>query len=500
MKGRLTLLLCLLSLAMSAQQLRFKYTYGGTSYDYGRSAKQTLDTGYIAAGSTSSFGNGTMDMMLVRTDSMGKQRWVRTYGGSNVEWGYDVEQTKDTGFAIAGYTNSFGAGGYDFYLVKTDTAGNQQWAKTYGGADWDFAYSMEQTSDGGYILAGGTYSTVGGDEDVYLVKTNSIGDTLWTRKYGGPMQDEAHSVKQTSDGGYILTGFSKTSNDTLGNVYVIKTDAGGDTVWTRKYGGAKADFGNDVIESTSLSAYVIGGGTNSFGLPDLDFYLLQLQLNGDTVWTRKYKPTGGNGDDVINGVCAAKFNTFAFTGYNYSNSAGFNDIFFFKFDQWGYYIDATSYGTFQHEDGFSIENTMDNGFILCGFTDSTQTGFGLPNLLLIKTDSLGSTAKKFQVGLNEQIKGDVVGSIYPNPVKGSAEFALSGLAGRNSIETGSVKMAVFNSIGADVSNALTITDITNTPDALRIRFNRAEMAPGIYFVSIWHENCILGTGKFIIND
>lgn len=496
----LLILSLMLSFAVEAQQVRFKYTYGGTSYDYGRSAKQIFDKGYIAAGSTSSFGLGNMDILLIRTDSMGAQRWARNYGGTNVDHAYCVQQTQDTCFIIAGYTNSFGAGGYDFYLIKTDTSGNVKWAKTYGGSDWEFAYSVQQTSDGGYIIAGGTYTNTAGDEDVYLVKTNSTGDTLWTKKYGGAGQDEARSVKQTSDGGYILTGFSKTASDTLGNVYVIKTNSTGDTTWTRKYGGTKADFGNDVIESVAFSRYFVCGGTNSFGLPDLDFYLLVLQLNGDTIITHKIEPGSGGGDDVANGLTAGPGSKFAFIGSNYSASAGLNDAFFFQFDQNGYYTAATSYGTFQHDEGFSIQTTADKGYIICGYTDSTQTGFGQPNLFLVKTDSAGATVKKFSVGSHEIAAPErSFTRIYPNPMGRTATISIANPS-RNHIDPEQVIIKAVDILGRELGTGIVIKQTLNLQEAFYVDIEQRGLEPGIYFISVVSSGELLGEGKLIITE
>ncbi|MFH1010077.1 MAG: hypothetical protein V1784_02440, partial [bacterium] len=132
--------------------------------------------------------------------------WTRTYGGSSYEDAYSVQQTADGGYVLAGYTETFGGGNGDVYLVKTNSQGDTLWTRTYGGSTWDWAESVQQTSDGGYIMAGVTNSFGAGNEDFYLVKTNSQGDTLWTRTYGGNNADDALSVQQTADGGYIVAG------------------------------------------------------------------------------------------------------------------------------------------------------------------------------------------------------------------------------------------------------------------------------------------------------
>ena len=214
-------------------------------------------------------------------------------GGAADDWAYSVQQTADGGYIVAGYTNSFGAGDYDFYLVKTNSQGDTLWTRTYGGSDDDWAYSVQQTADGGYIVAGYTYSFGAGDDDFYLVKTNSQGDTLWTRTYGGSGDDEAYSVQQTADGGYIVAGYTSSFGAGSGDFYLVKTNSQGDTLWTRTYGGSGYD-GAYSVQQTADGGYIVAGYTGSFGAGSDDFYLVKTNSQGDTLWTRTY---GGSSND-----------------------------------------------------------------------------------------------------------------------------------------------------------------------------------------------------------
>jgi len=247
-------------------------TYGGTNDDYAYSVRQTTDGGYIVAGWTDSFGAGSDDFYLVKTNNQGDTLWTRTYGGSEVEEAYSVQQTLDGGYIVAGTTNSFGAGTDDFYLVKTNSQGDTLWTRTYGGSAHDIAYSVQQTADGGYIVAGYT-SSFGADDDFYLVKTNSQGDTLWTLTYGGVEDDWTYSVQQTTDGGYIVAGVTHCAGNL--NSYLVKTDSQGDTLWTCTYGGSSPDYACSV-QQTSDGGYVVAGYTESFGAGNYDFYLVKL--------------------------------------------------------------------------------------------------------------------------------------------------------------------------------------------------------------------------------
>ncbi len=203
----------------TAGNVLWSRTYGGDSYDIGRCVKNMSDNGFIIVGSTYSFGAGFRDIYLIKTDSVGNPEWTKTYGGTNYEWGHDVEVTPDNGYIVVGQTNSFGALGQDVYFIKTDSLGDTLWTKTYGGADDDVGYSVAITSDGGYIIAGYTTHYVGGDKDVWLIKTDSLGNVLWTRTYGSVDDDCAYSIKNTPDNGFIIAG------STSSGVYLIKTDS-----------------------------------------------------------------------------------------------------------------------------------------------------------------------------------------------------------------------------------------------------------------------------------
>jgi hypothetical protein len=260
--------------------------YGGPDPDGARSIDLTSDGGFIIAGSTVSYGIGS-DAYLVRTDADGDTIWTRWYGGSGDEKAYSVQQTSDGGFIFAGRTFSFGAGECDFYLVKIDAGGDTIWTKTYGGPGRDRAWSVIQTLDGGYAIAGETGSFGAGHLDVYLVKTDMYGDTLWTRTYGGIPNDQAYSIQQTSDGGYIVAGETTSFGEGWWDFYVLKTDANGDTLWARTYGGPVEDAAYSVRQ-TPDGGYIIAGYTGSWALRDTDFYLIRTDSSGDTLWTRTY--------------------------------------------------------------------------------------------------------------------------------------------------------------------------------------------------------------------
>jgi hypothetical protein len=347
-------------------------TYGGSLMDQGFFVQQTTDGGYVLVGMTQSFGGGGTDVYMVKTDVTGDTLWTRAYGDTLGEHGRCVQQTADGGYVVAGMTQSFGAGSDDFYLLKTDADGDTLWTRTYGGSESDIGYSVRQTSDGGYIMTGNTYSSGAGHSDVYLVKTDADGDTLWTRTYGGSEWDDARSIQQTSDSGYVVAGFTNSFGAGSYDIWLLKTDTNGDTLWSGVYGGSGEDQGYSVQQTTD-GGYIIAGYTYSFGAGSADVYLVKTDADGAAVWTRTY---GGSSIDKGYSVEHTSDGGYIVAGSFASFGGGrYPDLYVVKTDENGDSLWTRRYGSsFPVDDGECVQQTTDGGYIVTGYTASFGAG------------------------------------------------------------------------------------------------------------------------------
>ncbi len=283
MKKFLFIASLLLFVIISNAQITFQKTYGGTGDDRGYFVQQTTDGGFIITGYTSSFGAGMGDFYLIKTDINGDTLWTKTFGGTSLDGGGEsVQQTAEGGYIIVGATLSFGTGNFDIYLIKTDTSGDILWTKTFGGINDDESFSVQQTNDGGYIICGNTESFGAGDYDTYLIKTDANGDSIWTKTFGGIFNDLSYSGRQTSDGGYIILGSTWGFGAGNRDIYLIKTDSLGNSLWSKTFGGTGTDTEGSIQQSTD-GGYIITGFTNNFGAGGYaDAYLIKTDSLGNS--------------------------------------------------------------------------------------------------------------------------------------------------------------------------------------------------------------------------
>lgn len=248
-------------------------TFGGIEMDEGKSVLQASDGGYVILGNTRSFGAGNWDIWLIKTDAEGKMLWSRTFGSSQADHGYSLRQTSDKGYIICG-TSLSDINNKDLFLIKTDAGGNELWSRTFGGERIDEGSYAEETRDGGYILAGHTVIP-GNLFDVLLIRTNTLGEEIWRSVFGGTGMDMVFSMEETTDGGYILAGEKADTLWSDANAYLVKCDTEGNEIWHNTFGGSSSDYFRSV-QQTSDRGYVAVGGTNSYGLGDSDLYIVKL--------------------------------------------------------------------------------------------------------------------------------------------------------------------------------------------------------------------------------
>lgn len=256
-------------------------TYGGTEFDYGESAAATPDSGYVITGFTESFGAGLRDIYILKLDARGDTLWTKTIGGFSTESAKDIAISSKGDILITGFTFSYGAGNSDAYLGKLDKFGNLLWEKSYGGIANDYGYSIDLCTDGGYIISGATESFGSGEQDVYLIKTDSSGELQWSKTYGGERFDAGNAIQETSDRGFIIAGGTNSFNLDWEDAYLIKTDSIGDTLWTQSYGGTSTDIAKDVKQYHD-NGFVIVGYTQSFGFNRLTSYLIKTDSLGES--------------------------------------------------------------------------------------------------------------------------------------------------------------------------------------------------------------------------
>jgi hypothetical protein len=249
--------------------------------------QETDDGGYILVGNSASRGEGS-DLFLIRTDSMGNSTWTRTWGGSGEDAGYFVQKTRDGGFIVTGSTKSYSMGEELLWLLKTDSNGNLSWEKTFGGfvsSAGDGGWSVNETLDGGYIVTGYTQSQGNGRKDLWLLKTDGQGNKIWDRTFGGRDDDVGMSVLQSRDGGYIVAG--RTASFTKGgdDIWLLKTDLLGNEQWNRTFGGNQDDAGFQVLELKD--GYALVGRTES-GSEEKKITLIKVNPDGRKRWERSY--------------------------------------------------------------------------------------------------------------------------------------------------------------------------------------------------------------------
>ncbi len=332
--------------------------YGGEYPEECWDAEQTSDGGFVIVGATQPDTASFYDVYLVRIDADGNEIWARNYGGSHIDVGRSVKETDDGGFIIAGYTASYGIDEIYIYLIRTDQYGDTLWTRTYGQYRLQWGRSLDICEDGGFIIAG--WSSDFAPDNVYLIRTDSLGNELWSRTFGGSDNEHAWSVIQSSDGGYAVAGWTESTVGRMADIYVIKTDANGDSVWSTTLGGVRNDEARAIVEVPGQGFAVAGKTVLVNG--QVGFCLAKIDPDGIVLWERTY----AHGYEVVgHSLYLTIDNGFIIGGYNISNiydyvlrtdSAG--NTIWTKSIFFGYYTDCRA-----------VMVTEDGGYAVAGKKD-----------------------------------------------------------------------------------------------------------------------------------
>lgn len=513
MKKLATLLfIYLYSANISGQSISIQWqkAFGGAMYDYGKEIETTSDGGYITTGYSESsdgdifFNHGGGDWWVVKSNSLGSIQWEKTYGGTGYDYGYSIKQTADGGYIVAGYSESADGdvtgnhGGGDCWVIKLDTSGVVQWQKTYGGTLSDNAQCIRETNDGGYIICGYSESFDGdvtgnhGGGDCWIFKLDNSGTLEWEKTLGGSSYDFGQGIKQTSDGGYILTGGTNSNDGDVigqngnGDCWIVKLDNAGNIIWQNSLGGTNYDFGQS-IEETIDDGYIIAGYSESvngdvFGsYGGGDCWVVKCDNLGNLIWQ---KTLGSSGNDY--GFCIQQINDggYILTGYSELNDGdvtgnhGNYDCWVVKLDESGNSLMQKSFGGTGVDIGYSIRQITNGSFIIVGYSESNDgdiTGdHGGGDCWVVRLS-------ESSLGMEDNSLAQTI-SISPNPSSGN--FNVSGLENGNRIEFYDISGKVIFQTKVSGSNySLDLTD----------------KARGIYFYRVNMKNGKSSTGKIILN-
>lgn len=402
-----------------AQQIKFYHTFGSGIYDSGEGVLQSLDTGYVVGGITTQTGSNGTDMLIYKTDSLGVLQWYKGVGLNNcIEGAKSITGgISGSGYLLAGYQNKFDTSGYNFYAAKTDLNGDTLWTRAYGGSDWDMAFSADTLQDSTYVLAGETFSFGNGNLDMYVIRINQMGDTLWTRTFGGTNDDYARYVFVDRHNNIMVVGSTTSFGAGGSDMYMVYLNSGGDTLWTKTYGTSIDEYGYSgsmYLNNSNLMYFAFGFTRYEVFKGAQDAKLMRIDSTGTTVIS----------EQNVFGVTGPLYDKIRIrqgeTGRVYH--AGERRNFYTNLPDM--YMNYTFYGlTFGTVEQYitaseadwvrDIRRCFDKGFVLTGETKSY--GPGPSASFILRTDSVFATVSTPVVAIEELEQEKF--SIYPNPVE-----------------------------------------------------------------------------------
>lgn len=347
-------------------------TYGATGSEGSRAMIQTPGGGFLMAGYTWSTGNGSADVLLIKTDAEGNQQWMKTLGSADWEYAYGLCNAAGGGYYITGYTSGYGAASKDLILYKTDADGNEVWHKIFGGPDIEVGKSVVQSPDGSVLVCGYTQSQGAGEDDLMLIKTDSNGNQLWTKTYGGSSSEMGKQVLVNGNGEYVILGSTGSQGAGNKDYWLFCTDTSGNTIWSKTYGNDGYQECFAVIE-TADGGYLISGDSDIHGVDFLNMYLVKTGPAGALIWEKNIE-SPENYYEYGKGLCEMADGTYMICGNLKYPADRTNDLFFCQVDTSGNVIWSGSYGGAASDWGNAVCRTGENDLLVAGHTFSYGAG------------------------------------------------------------------------------------------------------------------------------
>lgn len=365
------------------RKLEFK-TIGGLAADIAWDITQVKDGGFVLCGDTRSFGAGGSDAYIVKTDDKGDMEWARTFGGEKDDAALSVVSTDDGGFVFAGGTLSYGAGETDMYLMKIDADGDCVWTRTIGGKDYDYAYSIKNTRDKGFIVAG--YTSADKRSDAYVVKLDQNGKTQWEKTYGDYSWEVAYSaVQDINDDGYIVCGYTTSTHKAASLVYLVKIDAQGNSIWTKTYGGLRENRGYYAAPDKD-GGYIVASKTTSYISKGVgwDMMAFKVDSKGNSLWT-SFVPAADT--NIGKSIIIDDENRIMIGATKRCYGICDTDMFVEWVDSKGNTSQRRIFSGAGNDTFNSMIKDKDGNYIICGTT--TSSGNGRSDMLIMKVSRDG---------------------------------------------------------------------------------------------------------------
>jgi hypothetical protein len=400
-------LAALFSFTLAWTQEKFSVTFGGDQDEHAMSIIPTYSGDYVVAGFTDSYGGGKSDIWVMKLDRYGKELWRAYFGEADFDWANDLIETRDGNYVVVGYTRDQETQKNNAWVFQLNRHGELMWSRTYGGENADEARSIVQTKDGGFAVAGFSYSNSRGKSDIWLLRLNAVGEIIWDKQYGGTGIEKAYSIYETQDEGFLIGGYQQYNETNRADMLVVRTDRNGKGIWRRVMRSPGNDVVEAVIEASDGDVIAAGWSYNPENR-SLDGTLAKLSPGGKVLHQQHI---GGTGKDAFYDLIPTHDNGYLITGQTASFS-GTSDVWLVKLDpQLREVWQKRTMGD-QNDYGRSVAQSHDNGFLVAGGTKSF--GSGGSDMWILKTDKRGN----FESGpVNLET---VLTSVPPSETDGSA--------------------------------------------------------------------------------